>query len=189
MITRCILDCKSGKVLPWTAIQTAAYSLLDTPVDFIEEGHRYTLNGTSLESVTGILAAEGFIDTAFFTEYGRQRGSFIHLARHLDDSGELDEQSIDPEIAPYLEAWRRFKRESGFVVEQSEVPMACASLRYAGKPDAIGHFPTGTLKRGAVELHDDGKYRLIPFTDRQDASLWCSILAVHNWKRNHGRTT
>lgn len=180
----CILDAKSGKVMPWTALQLAAYTGLDTPVDFIEEGHRYTLGGVPLESVTGILVAEGFIDTAFYTDYGRERGSFVHLARHLDDTGELDESTIDTVIAPYLEAWRRFKRESGFVIEQSEVPMASKTYLYAGKPDVTGHFPTGNLKRAAVELHDDGSYRLIPFTDRQDWNIWLSILAVHNWKRN-----
>jgi hypothetical protein len=180
----CIIDAKSGKVMPWTAIQTAAYSLLDTPVDFTEEGHRYS---EGLESVTGILKDEGFIDAAFYTEYGRQRGSFVHLARHLDDMGELDEESLDPEIAPYLEAWRRFKRESGFVVCQSETPLANLTYRYAGKPDCIGNFPSGNLKRAAVELHDDGTYRLIPYTDRQDVNIWLAVLAVHNWKKNHGR--
>ena len=182
-----IIDCKSGKVMPWTAIQLAAYSLLDVPVDFTEEGHRYTLNGERLASVTGILRAEGFIDTAFYTEYGRQRGSFVHLARHYDDAGELDEDTLDPVIVPYLEAWRRFKRESGFVVERSEVPMASSAYRYAGKPDCIGTFPSGNLKRAAVELHDDGTYKLVPFTDRQDVALWLSVLAVHNWRKNNLR--
>ena len=186
-MVKCCLDIKSGKVMPWTAIQTAAYSLMDTPVDFIEEGHRYTLNGVSLESVTGILAAEGFIDTAFYDEYSRTRGTYVHAARHLDDNGDLEESTLDPVIAPYLEAWRRFKRESGFVVDQSEIPLANALYKYAGKPDVIGHFPTGIMKRGAVELHDDGKYRLIPYTDRGDVSLWLAVLAVHNWKKNHGR--
>jgi len=98
----------------------------------------------------------------------------------------LDEDTLDPVIAPYLEAWRRFKRESGFVVERSEVPMASSVYRYAGKPDVIGNFPQANIKRAAVELHDDATYRLIPFTDRQDWNLWLSVLAVHNWKKNHG---
>lgn len=183
-MVRTVIDTKSGKVMPWAALQTAGYTLLDTPVDFQKEGHLY---GGGLESVTQILTAEGFIDTRFFDEYSRTRGSYVHKARHLDDIGELDESTIDPEIAPYLEAWRRFKLESGFVVEQSEVPMMSSTYKYAGTPDVIGHFPTGTLKRAAVELHDDGTYKLYPFTDRQDGSLWLSVLAVHNWRKNHGR--
>jgi hypothetical protein len=184
-MARCVLDCKSGKVMPWTALQTAAYSLLNAAVTYDDEGHRYTFSGQSLPSVTGILLAEGFIDAQFYTEYGRTRGSYVHQARHLDDSGELDESTIDPVIAPFLEAWRRFKRESGFIVEQSEVPMANTVYGYAGRPDVIGHFPSGNLKRGAVELHDNGKFRLISYTDRGDMSLWLAVLAVHNWKRNH----
>jgi hypothetical protein len=183
-VTRTILDCKSGKVLPWAAIQTAGYSLLDTPVEFTKEGHIYA---GGLESVTGILKDEGFIDTRFYDEFSRERGEFVHKARHLDDMGMLDEESVDPEIAPYLEAWRRFRRESGFIIEQSEVPMMSKTLKYAGTPDVIGHFPSGNLKRGAVELHNDGKYKLVPFNDRQDVGLWLSILAVHNAKRNMGR--
>jgi hypothetical protein len=181
---RCLLDAKSGKVMPWAALQTAGYSLLDTPIGFTEEGHRYA---DGLESVTGILRDEGFIDTRFYDDFSRERGRIVHKARHLDDSGELDMDTVDVVIRPYLAAWRLFKRESGFIVEQSEVPMMSKALRYAGTPDVIGHFPSGAVKRGAVELHDDGKYRLIPFNDRQDAGLWLSILAVHNAKRNMGR--
>lgn len=188
-----ILDVKSGKVMPWTALQLSGYERLDTPVEYEDDGHRYTLNGLLLPSVTGILLAEGFIDTTWYTEEARTRGSYVHKARHLDDTGELDESTIDPVIAPYLEAWRRFKRETGFVVEESEVPKAQSSYLYAGTPDVNGHFPKPEIhkgqiiKRAAVELHDNGTYKLIPFTDRQDANVWLSVLAVHNWKKNNLR--
>jgi len=88
-------------------------------------------------------------------------------------------------IFPYLEAWRKFRKESGFVPEQIEPPMMSTAYKYAGTPDRIGELP-GRIKRAAVELHDDGTYKLIPFTDRQDWNLWLSVLAVHNWKKNHG---
>lgn len=183
---KCCLDVKSGTVQPFTALQVAAYSLLNTPITFSEEGHYYTtMDGHRLPSVTGILLSEGFIDARWFDEYSCTRGIYVHQARHLDDEGTLDESTIDPEIAPYLEAWRRFKRESGFIIEESEVPKANLLYGYAGRPDVIGHFPNGNLKRGAVELHNDGGYKLIPFTDRQDVALWLSVMAVHNWKRNN----
>jgi len=185
----CVLDVKSGKVMPWTAIQTAAYSLMDVPAEFTEDGHKYTLNGVTLPSVTGILLAEGFIDASFYTEHGRTRGTYVHTARHLDDAGELDESTVDPVIAPYLAAWRAFKRESGFIIEKSEVPMASSLYLYGGKPDLVGHFQTGNIKRGAVELRGNGKYRLVPFNDRQDCSIWLAALSVYTWKNNHGRRT
>jgi len=154
-------------------------------VGFTPEGHRYSLNGVALESTTGILAAEGFIDTRFYDEWSRDRGSMVHLATHYDDMGELDEDSLDPIIIPYVDGWRKFKRESGFVVETSEVPMASKVYQYAGTPDVIGHFPSGTLQRAAVELHADGTYKLIPYTDRNDVNIWLAVLAVHNWKKNN----
>lgn len=178
------MDKKTGHVEPWTALQLSGYEPLDAPVEFEAEGHRY---GNGLESVTGILKAEGFIDTRFYDDWSRDKGSMVHLATHYDDIGELDEDTLDPVIVPYLEAWRKFKRESGFIVEQSEVPMMSTVYQYAGTPDVIGHFPTGCLKRAAVELHDDGSYKLIPFTDRQDAALWLSVLAIHRWKANNLR--
>jgi hypothetical protein len=148
------LDIKSGKAMPWTALQLASYTLLDCPVEFQEEGHLY--EGGRLPSTTGILKAEGFIDARFYTEESRTRGTYVHLATHYDDSGELDEGTVDPDIMPYLEAWRKFKAESGFIVERSEVPMKSSLYHYAGTIDRIGTFPKGNTKRAAVELHKDG---------------------------------
>jgi len=181
-----ILDKKTGHVEPWAALQLAAYTLLDAPVEFTEEGHLYHHEGARLPSVTGILKDEGFVDTTFFNDHARERGSLVHLATHLDDIGELDESSIDPVIAPYLEAWRRFRRESGFVIEISEKPMRSSIYGYAGTPDSIGYFPKKrTMKRAAVELHGDGTYRLVPFGDRTDEQVWLSAVACHTWKRNN----
>ena len=184
---KCILEIKANKVYPIAAIQTAAYTLLDTPVDFEAEGHVYYCPDcvARLHSVTEILTAENFIDTTWFTDYVRNRGSNIHLACHLDDTGELDEDTIGEVERPYLEAWRKFKHESGFIVEQSEVPMANLHYMFAGTPDKVGCFPNGNIKRAAVELHNDGGYKLIPFTDRQDIEIWKATLAVYFWKLNH----
>jgi len=183
-----LLDKKTGRAEPWAALQLAAYSLLDAPVEFTEDGHIYTFEGVVLPSVTQILEAEGAVDTTFYDEYSRHRGSMVHLATHLDDTGELDEDSVDPVIRPYLEAWRRFKRESGFTVEYSEVPMMSTAYRYAGTPDVLGRFPENNgPARAVVELHEDGKYKLVPFTDRRDTNIWLSCLAYHNWKANNLR--
>lgn len=176
-----IIDIKSGRVEPFAALQTAGYSLLDAPCEFEPEGHKY---GNGLESVTGILKAEGFIDTSFYDDWSRDRGSMVHLATAYDDRNELDEESLDPVILPYLEAWRKFRKESGFVPESIEPPMMSTAYRYAGTPDRIGELP-GRIKRAAVELHDDGTYKFIPYTDMRDANLWLSVLAIHNWKRNN----
>ncbi len=184
---KCVLDLKSGKAEPWARIQTASYTLLDSPVELQEEGHIYTANGQRLHSTTEILKAEGFIDTTWYDDWSRDRGSYVHDATYFDDIDDLDEDTVAPEIMPRLEAWRKFKRESGFVIEQCEIPMMSKDYLFAGKPDRTGHFPTGNLKRAAVELRADGSYKLIPFTDRQDLSIWLSVLSCYRWKQNNLR--
>ena len=184
----CIIDRKSGHVEPWASLQVAAYTLLDAPAhSFDEAEHAYYYDGVRLDSVTQILQAEGFIDTRFYDEYSRERGRLVHLACHYDDLGELDDDSLDPLIAPYVMAWRKFRMESGFVVESTETPLISTKHKYAGTPDARGRFPKGALRRAAVELHNDGTYKLYPFEDRNDVNVWLAALACHNWKKNHGR--
>ena len=182
---KCILDRKTGATQPWHALQLAAYTLLDTPVEFKEEGHVYTFGKKHLPSVTGILKSEGFIDDRFFDDYSRNRGSMVHLACHLDDINDLDEGSLDPAIIPYLTAWRLFKKESGFIVEKSEQPRMSSAYQFAGTPDCIGYFPESNLTRCSVELHNNGTYKLIPFKDRNDIKIWLSILACYFWKQNN----
>jgi len=186
---KCILDLKSGKCPPWAALQLAAYTLLNVSgIDnlfFYEEGHIYLASDgtTELPSVTNILKSEGFIDDTWFNDYVRDRGNNIHLACHLDDINELDEDTVGEVELPYLEAYRKFKRESGFMVEESEVPKANLKLMFAGTPDKQGYFPNGNLKRAGLELHKDGTYKLIPFTDRNDINIWRACLACYQWKK------
>lgn len=183
----CTIDIKSGKAEPWSRLQTAAYTIMEESpeLEFDEELHVYRFHGKILPSVTGILKSEGFIDTSFYDEWSRTRGSFVHKATYLDDQDQLDEASLDPVILPYVEAWRNFRYQSGFTPIISERPMVCPSLLYCGKPDVIGMFPTGTILRGVVELRNDGTYKLIPHTDHADIDIWRSIMAVYNWKRNN----
>jgi len=180
-MVKAYIDIKTGHAEPWAALQLSGYTLLDAPCEFEAKGHRY---GNGLESVTQILSSESFINTAFYDDWSRDKGSMVHLATAYDDQDELEEENLDPVILPYLKAWRKFRRESGFVPDQIEPPMMSTIYKYAGTPDRIGDLP-GHIKRAAVELHDDGTYKLVPFTDRQDVNLWLSVLAIHNWKRNN----
>jgi hypothetical protein len=186
----CCIDLKTGKAEPWAALQTAAQSLLNNyDVTFQKEGHVYTLpDGSRLPSITEILKAEGFIDTTFYDEWSRDKGSMVHLACHYDITNELDEESLDDEIRPYLEAFRKFMKESGFKVERSEVPGINTTYFYAGTPDLVGCFPTPTpARRFALELNKDGKYKLIPHTEQSDFAVFLAAVATYKWKRNHAK--
>ena len=123
---------------------------------FDEATHTYRLDGTVLPSVTTILKAEGFVDTSRYTEYGRDRGTKVHRAIHLYDDGELDEDSLDPALRPYLEGWIRFKQESGFEVIESEGRHASEAYQFAGTLDKLGTWKPNTpviidIKTGKVE--------------------------------------
>jgi hypothetical protein len=185
-----VVDIKSGKAEPWAALQTAAQSLLNCyDVAFNPEGHIYTApDGTHPPSITQILKEEGFIDTTWFDEYSRDKGSMIHLACHYDITGELEESSVVDEIMPYLSAFRKFMAESGFKVDKSEVPAINKTYGYAGTPDLIGCFPKPTAaRRFALELSKEGKYRLIPHTDQNDFAVFLASVATYKWKLNHRR--
>ena len=183
------IDIKTGKAEKWAQLQLAGQSLLNSyDVAFEKECHVYTVAGKILPSITQILSAEGFIDTSHYDEWSRDRGSMVHLACHYDITGELDEDSLDDEIRPYLAAFRKFMAESGFKVDKSEVPAANLTYGYAGTPDLVGCFPKPTpARRFVLEVNKEGKYKLIPFTDQQDFNIWLAAVAVHNWKANNLR--
>jgi hypothetical protein len=184
----CFIDLKSGKAEPWAAIQTAAQSLLNSlDIQFEPEGHVYTAPGGSHPpSITEILKAEGFIDTSFYNEWARGKGSMVHLACRYDLAGELDEDTLDDEIRPYLSAFRKFMSESGFKVERSEVPGINTTYGYAGTPDLVGCFPIPErARRFSLELSKEGKYKLISYTDQNDFNVWLAAVACHHWKKNN----
>lgn len=184
---KCCIDIKSGKAEPWAALQLAAYTLLNSyDVEFDEGAHLYKYKGKDVDSVTQILQAEKFIDMRWYDDWSREKGEFVHLSIEYYLTGELDEETLHPEIVPYLEAFKKFINESGFMVEQSEIPQFNSTYCYAGKPDIYGHFPQPkAARRFALELNKEGKYKLIPFTDQTDFSVWLSAVAVHYWKKNN----
>ena len=184
------IDIKTGKAEPWAALQLAAQALLNSyNVAFEKEGHVYTAAGRRLPSITQILGAEGFVNTSHYDDWSRDKGSMVHLAIHYDITGELDEDNLDDEIRPYLKAWRKFKKESCFKVEKSEVPAVNLTYGYAGTPDLIGCFEgtASAARRFVLEVSKDGKYKLIPYNDQNDFNVWLAAVAVHNWKHNNLR--
>lgn len=183
------IDIKTGKAEPWAALQTAAQSLLnDFNVEFEPDGHVYTYQGQHWPSITQILKAEGFIDTTWFDEWSRDKGSMVHMACHYDITGELDEDSLDDEIRPYLAAFRKFMAESGFTVTHAEAPGVNTTHSYSGTPDLIGCFPKpGVCRRFALELNNQGKHKLIPHTDQNDFNVWLAAVATFYWKKNNLR--
>lgn len=118
-----------------------------------EESHVYSLGNRKLPSVTEILVGAGLVDTQWFTEAGKWRGSAVHAACWYEDENDLDEAGLDSRLVGYVSAYRRFKAETGFVVEVNEEKVHHELLGYAGRYDKRGAFNKGAalidLKSGA----------------------------------------
>lgn len=179
--------------------------------------HAYHLNGVRLPSVTQVLFEAGLVDTAWYTDEARLRGTYVHAALALDHEGELDDDTLDPALAPYVTAWREYKRDAAIQVLSYEQPVCDPERGYAGTYDVIVTDATvmppllidvksgepepwaelqtaayaravkatdlPVLRRAALWLRDDGTYRLIRHTDRNDERLFLACLEIVQWKR------
>jgi hypothetical protein len=65
-------------------------------------------------------------------------GTAVHLACELDDLGTLDEEQLDPALAPYLSAWRKFSRDHEVKWSKIEELVYHPAMGYAGKLDRYG---------------------------------------------------
>ncbi len=105
--------------------------------DFDEEKHEYRVDGRILTGVTRIIADMGLIETRWFTEDGRERGTQVHKTCELFDKGTLDEEALDPRLVSYLDGWKAFLRETGFVPILIE-HRGASKYGYAGTLDRLG---------------------------------------------------
>lgn len=114
---------------------------------FDKEKHEYQLDGKVLPSVSQIIGAASLLPTAFYlhdagTSEAVLRGSYTHQATELHDKGTLDETSVCSQIRPYLEAYKAFRKESGFTPASTECRLYHPAYYYAGTIDRIGRLNT-----------------------------------------------
>lgn len=180
---------------------------------FDPETHTYTVASGAVPSVTQLLLEMGFVDDRFFNDYSRDRGSLVHLIIKWHCGGVLDEETIDPILRPYFDAWLKFEAESHFISKSVEIPLYSEAYGFAGTPDHIGLLngvrsvidaKTGVLtpatalqtagyeilsgerlKRFGLQLTDQGNYKLTEFKDRQDRSIFLAALGCWYWIKNH----
>jgi hypothetical protein len=108
-------------------------------LEFEKSTHVYRYGGKIVPSVTQVMAP--LIDFSMvdpeILEAARQFGQHCHEACHLFDTGELVRDTLDPLLAPYVDAWGRFLDQSGAVVIASEQSLMHLQLGYAGTPDRV----------------------------------------------------
>jgi hypothetical protein len=142
-------------------------------------------------------------------------GTAVHLATELFDRGDLVEESVHPIIKPYLDAYKRFRDETQFEPEGIELKDFNERMGYAGTLDRTGkvratpavidlkatvqiHHAAGpqtaayaqmigqpASDRYALQLKDDGTYKLQPLKDPQDWPDFLACLAIHRRKERY----
>jgi hypothetical protein len=108
-------------------------------VEYFPETHTYTLDGSKVNSVTQILDASGLSDFSHVDPDVLKRagefGDAVHDMTVLDDLDDLDVYSLDLDLFPYLDAWRKFKKESGFQLLAMEHIVYSKKYLFAGRYD------------------------------------------------------
>jgi hypothetical protein len=182
-------------------------------VAFNPENHTYE---DGLPSVTQVLTEAGLLCTDFCTEEGRQRGSAVHTACHYYDEGDLDLESVDPSIQGYLEAYIKWRTDTGNRPDWIETPIR--SQAYAGIPDrimilrprALWDLKSGpyqhwhrlqaaayvnmlddpwSYSRFGLYLRTDGTYSIKEFPKSEyarDLNTFLSCLNIYNWRKIYG---
>jgi hypothetical protein len=111
-----------------------------TPVLFDAETHTYTRNNRKVPSVTQILTPL-YGDLRYVSEdllaYKSEIGQAVHKACELEALNLLDEETVVPPISLYLQQYRQFVRDTGFIAQDAELRVYSA-LGYAGTLDLIG---------------------------------------------------
>ncbi len=106
---------------------------------FDEARHEYRYDGVLVPSVTGIL--KPLVDYSGIKPDVLARaaalGTLVHQTTELYDLGTLDEDDLDPILVPYLNGWKRFREEVGFVPDTIEKRMY-HPLGYCGTSDRTG---------------------------------------------------
>lgn len=114
--------------------------------------HIYCVDGVQVPNVTSILEDVGITDFSHVPgdvlEHAQKRGTAVHHAAHLFDLGKLNEDSLGEEIRPYLEAWKKFKRETGVMLLECETLVYSEKYRFAGTLDRVA------ILYGAVGILD-----------------------------------
>ena len=67
-------------------------------------------------------------------------GKAVHLTTALYDEDDLDMDSLDPALKPCLEAWIKFKKDMGFIIDEVEQIVYSKRYDYAGTYDRIGYM-------------------------------------------------
>lgn len=109
---------------------------------FIPEGHIYLLDDKELISVTQCLPKSPYMKTD--KHYG-DKGNYVHDMCRLYLLNDLDEDNLDPQLRPYLDALKKFLQESkgigivGVFDIKSGSPHPCVELQIGAYVELVNN--------------------------------------------------
>jgi len=112
----------------------------------LTEDHEYYLDGVKLDGLTSTIREAGLGWNA--DPWYMERGTAIHKATELWDRGNLDEETVDPQIQGYLASWIRFRWDQCYVPSEIEYQTYHPELMVG---TTIDRLPLLDLKSGAPE--------------------------------------
>ena len=98
--------------------------------------HHYTLDGKGLDGLTSTIAEAGLI-SGYGSDWYMQRGTFIHQATEYWDKKILDENTLDPQIVPYLNSWKQFRKDQSYTPSHIEHTIYHPDLMVGMKIDRL----------------------------------------------------
>jgi hypothetical protein len=106
-----------------------------------DDEHRYWINGTTPirgvnETIEQFIAKSPWIE-----EWYRDRGSLAHDAIKLALRNDLDWDTLDPELAPFVKAALLFMADTGWKPVAIEEKLYSPTLWVAGEPDLVTLMP------------------------------------------------
>jgi hypothetical protein len=125
-----------GLIAKETFIEKPPREIPETGFHFDEDSHTYSLDGRRLISTTqaiSILDDRPKVDRQYL-----ERGRLVHFATELYDRGHLDESIIDDDVRGRLEAYIKFRKDTGFEPVYIEHPLFHPEHFYAGRIDRVG---------------------------------------------------
>lgn len=163
--------------------------------------------------VTDVLQLAGLVDSTYFTDASRELGTAVHVACHYLDEGDLDWDSVNPNVILRVRQYQKFLDEVKPEILSIEEEVVNEAFHYCGRLDrrvringveAIIDFKgpsesawngvqlagyaacfSRPLARFNLYLSDE-RYRLIERKERADWEVFKAALLMAAWKEAHG---
>lgn len=178
-------------------------------LEYSDRDHKYYADGRERLSVTQILNKAGMISEYCIDEEARWRGSEVHQLCAEEDEArqeegqDIDLRTVDARLRGYIRAWRKYRRESGFIPTLIEHRIDDHVNGYAGRLDRVGKLHLSgtavidlkTSKSGSVA--DYVRYQLVAYAHaykpghiferiavalRPDGQYRCKVFPMHEFQ-------